>query len=54
MPVHWDNFETALTNPPPVTPNDRARLDGFIEAVRSAAPATRVLVPEYLTPYTFA
>jgi L-ascorbate metabolism protein UlaG (beta-lactamase superfamily) len=54
VPVHWDDFETALTNPPAVTPNDRARLDGFLDAVRSAAPTTRVLVPEYLTPYTFA
>jgi len=53
VPVHWDNFETALENPPPVTPNDRARLDGFVAAVRDFAPRTRILLPRYLTPYTF-
>jgi L-ascorbate metabolism protein UlaG (beta-lactamase superfamily) len=51
VPVHWDNFEVALQNPPPVTPADRERLDQFQTAVRRAAPRTRVLLPEYLTPY---
>lgn len=54
VPVHWDDFETELTNPPPVAPNDRDRLDRFVAEVRRVAPRTRVLVPEYLTPYTFA
>ncbi|GAA1274442.1 MBL fold metallo-hydrolase [Saccharothrix xinjiangensis] len=54
VPVHWDDFETALTNPPPVAPSDRDRLDRFVAEVRRVAPRTRVLVPEYLTPYTFA
>ncbi|GAA4445867.1 hypothetical protein [Phytohabitans houttuyneae] len=53
VPVHWDNFETALTNPPVTTPNDRARLDLFVDAVRRFAPRTRILLPEYLTPYRF-
>ncbi|MBG0569293.1 MBL fold metallo-hydrolase [Actinoplanes aureus] len=54
VPVHWDNFETPLTNPPATTPEDRKRLDAFLAAVRKAAPRTRILLPEYLTPYTFA
>ncbi|MFI6230905.1 MBL fold metallo-hydrolase [Micromonospora echinospora] len=54
VPVHWDHFEVALRNPPTVTPGDRDRLDSFLAAVRRAAPRTRIVVPEYLTPYTFA
>jgi L-ascorbate metabolism protein UlaG (beta-lactamase superfamily) len=50
--VHWDNFETPLDNPPPVTPTDRQRLDAFVAAVRRAAPRTDVVVPEYVTPVT--
>lgn len=53
VPVHWENFETPLTNPPAVTPDDRARLDTFLAAVRKFAPRTRILLPRYLTPYTF-
>ncbi len=53
VPVHWDNFETVLTNPPQVTGNDRVRLDEFRAAVHRAAPRTRILLPQYLTPYTF-
>jgi L-ascorbate metabolism protein UlaG (beta-lactamase superfamily) len=53
VPVHWDNFETPLENPPTVSPSDRKRLDGFVAAVRRVAPRSRVLLPEYLTPYTF-
>ena len=54
VPVHWDNFEVALQNPPTVTPSDQERLDLFLAAVRDAAPHTRIVQPEYLTPYTFA
>lgn len=54
VPVHWDNFEVELRNPPTVSANDKARLDLFVAAVRQAAPRTRVVVPEYRTPYTFA
>jgi len=53
VPVHWDNFEVPLQNPPTVSPNDRKRLDLFLSAVRTTAPRTRILLPEYLTPYTF-
>ncbi|MFC5291129.1 MBL fold metallo-hydrolase [Actinokineospora guangxiensis] len=53
VPVHWDDFETELRNPPPVVPRDRERLDAFVRAVRAASPRTRVLLPEYLTPYRF-
>lgn len=53
VPVHWDNFETPLTNPPTVAPNDRRRLDDLIAAVRKASPRSRVLVPEYHTAYRF-
>lgn len=53
VPVHFDNFETALRNPPPVAPTDRARLDDMIAAVRRISPRSRVLVPEYETAYHF-
>lgn len=54
VPVHWDNFEVPLQNPPTVAPSDKERLDLFLAAVRRTAPHTRVVVPEYLTPYRFA
>lgn len=54
VPVHWDNFETPLSNPPATTPNDQKRLDTFLTAIRKTAPRTKILLPEYLTPYTFA
>ncbi|MFI1192372.1 MBL fold metallo-hydrolase [Micromonospora sp. NPDC020750] len=53
VPVHWDNFETPLVNPPTVAPTDRERLDALIAAVRAVSPRTRVLVPEYGTAYRF-
>ncbi|TDC81818.1 MBL fold metallo-hydrolase [Micromonospora sp. KC606] len=53
VPVHWDNFETSLVNPPVVAPNDRRRLDDLVAAVRRASPRSRVLVPEYGTAYRF-
>lgn len=53
VPVHWDVFEAPLANPVPATPSDRRRLDEFVAAVRRASPETRIVVPEYLTPYTF-
>jgi L-ascorbate metabolism protein UlaG (beta-lactamase superfamily) len=52
VPVHWENFETPLENPPQTTPADKQRLDAFVAAVRKAAPRTNVVIPEYLTPYT--
>ncbi|MGC4771887.1 MBL fold metallo-hydrolase [Micromonospora sp. DT44] len=53
VPVHWDNFETPLRNPPVVAPADRARLDDMIAAVRWISPRIRVLVPDYETAYHF-
>lgn len=54
VPVHWENFETPLTNPPTTTPNGQNRLKAFISAVRTAAPHTKILVPQYLTSYPLA
>jgi L-ascorbate metabolism protein UlaG (beta-lactamase superfamily) len=54
VPVHWDNFETKLVNPPAVTAGDQERLDRLIAGVRAIAPRTRILLPQYLTPYDFA
>ncbi|MER7442333.1 MBL fold metallo-hydrolase [Micromonospora avicenniae] len=53
VPVHFDNFETELRNPPTVAPSDRTRLDQLIAAVRESSPGSRVLVPEYDTAYHF-
>ena len=53
VPVHWDNFETPLQNPPAVAPADRTRLNEMIAAVRRISPRSRVLVPEYETAYHF-
>ncbi|MEN3609581.1 MBL fold metallo-hydrolase [Plantactinospora sp. ZYX-F-223] len=53
VPVHWDNFETELRNPPPIAPADRPRFEAMLTAIRRAAPRSRIVVPEYLTGYTF-
>ncbi|WP_327004266.1 MBL fold metallo-hydrolase [Dactylosporangium sp. NBC_01737] len=53
VPVHWDNFETELRNPPAVALADATRLDALIAAVRKASPRSQVIRPEYDTPYTF-
>ncbi|MFF5177678.1 MBL fold metallo-hydrolase [Micromonospora sp. NPDC000316] len=53
VPVHYDNFETPLRNPPVVAPADRTRLNEMIAAIRRISPRTRVLVPEYETAYHF-
>ncbi|MFG2056793.1 MBL fold metallo-hydrolase [Micromonospora sp. NPDC048930] len=53
VPVHWDNFETPLTNPPTVAESDRKRLDDLIATVRKVSPRSRVLLPEYHTAYHF-
>ena len=54
VPVHWDNFERPLRNPPPVADGDAVRLRALVAAVRHVAPRTRVVVPDYLTGYSFA
>ncbi|WP_329244466.1 MBL fold metallo-hydrolase [Actinoallomurus sp. NBC_01490] len=53
VPVHWDNFETALTNPPKPDPDVKPHLDAFVATVRKVSPRTKVVVPRYLTPYRF-
>jgi L-ascorbate metabolism protein UlaG (beta-lactamase superfamily) len=53
VPVHWDNFEVALENPPVDATGDAMGPDEFAEIVRKAAPRTEVVRPEYLTPYHF-
>ncbi|MBM7492719.1 L-ascorbate metabolism protein UlaG (beta-lactamase superfamily) [Micromonospora luteifusca] len=53
VPVHYDNFETRLQNPPVVAPTDRPRLDDMIAAVRRISPRSRIVVPEYETAYHF-
>ncbi|MET7706993.1 MBL fold metallo-hydrolase [Micromonospora sp. NPDC005413] len=53
VPVHFDNFETPLENPPSVAETDRTRLNDMIAAVRRISPRSRVLVPEYETAYHF-
>ncbi|MEV5690908.1 MBL fold metallo-hydrolase [Micromonospora globbae] len=53
VPVHFDNFETELRNPPTVADDDRKRLDQLIAAVRASSPRSRVVVPEYHTAYHF-
>ncbi|MFI7278033.1 MBL fold metallo-hydrolase [Streptomyces sp. NPDC049879] len=54
VPVHWDNFEVALANPPAVPDEETGRrLEAFKAAVRRVAPRSRIVMPEYLTPYRF-
>jgi hypothetical protein len=53
VPVHWDNFEVALKNPPIPDKAAKPHLDAFVATVRRISPRTRILMPRYLTPYTF-
>ncbi|TDE91599.1 MBL fold metallo-hydrolase [Occultella glacieicola] len=48
--VHWDNFETPLSNPPRADSVTRERMDSLIADLRRHSPRTRVLTPQYLTP----
>ncbi|MFB9681866.1 MBL fold metallo-hydrolase [Streptosporangium vulgare] len=54
VPVHWDNFEVALRNPPQTDEKSRKSLAEFVAAVRKVSPRTKVVIPDYLTPHTFA
>ncbi|MEU3246510.1 MBL fold metallo-hydrolase [Streptomyces sp. NPDC006875] len=49
VPVHWDNFEEPLTEPPHRDPS--MDLDGFVARVRRSSPASRIVVPDYRTVY---
>jgi len=51
VPVHWDNFETPLSDPAVQDPG--ADLPGFLAEARQAAPRSRVVAPEHLTPLRF-
>ncbi|MFF0751836.1 MBL fold metallo-hydrolase [Streptomyces sp. NPDC004267] len=48
IPVHWDDFETPLTNP--AVHDSSMDLDGLVAQVRELAPRTRLIPPEHLTP----
>ena len=50
IPVHRDDFESPLTNPPKTSGEMRRRLDQFTSDVRRLAPRTRVVVPRYGEP----
>lgn len=51
VPVHWDNFETPLSGPPQRDP--AVDWDTFLRQVHATAPRSRVVLPDYLTPYRF-
>lgn len=48
IPVHWDDFESPLRNPPRTSAAGRERLDRFTAQVRRVAPGTRIVMPGYL------
>ncbi|MCO5987834.1 MBL fold metallo-hydrolase [Actinoallomurus spadix] len=54
VPVHWDDFETPLTNPPKPDPQVEPHLDAFVSTVRKVSPRSEIVLPSYLTPYHFA
>ena len=54
VPVHWDNFETPLQNPPQASDDMHRRLERFAADVRLAAPRTRILIPSYDRPVALA
>ncbi|RPK86044.1 MULTISPECIES: MBL fold metallo-hydrolase [Streptomyces] len=49
VPVHWDNFERPLSEPPHRDPV--MDLDGFVAQVHRESPASRIVVPDYRTTY---
>lgn len=48
--VHWDDFESPLTNPPLASESTRDRMARLTEQIRRLSPGTEVVVPEYRTP----
>lgn len=52
IPVHWDDFESPLRNPPTTSSSGRERLERFTAQVRRVAPGTRILMPDYLQDLT--
>ncbi|WP_275559920.1 MBL fold metallo-hydrolase [Streptomyces sp. 5-6(2022)] len=51
VPVHWDNFELPLDEG--AHRDSTMDLDGFLARIRETSPGSRILLPEYLTPYRF-
>ncbi|OKJ50880.1 MBL fold metallo-hydrolase [Streptomyces sp. CB02115] len=49
VPVHWDNFEEPLSEPPRRDP--AMDLDGFVAQVHQESPTSRIVVPDYRTTY---
>lgn len=48
--VHWDDFESPLTNPPVASQGTRDRMARLTEQIRRLSPGSEVVVPEYRTP----
>lgn len=48
--VHWDDFESPLTNPPLASEATRDRMARLTEQIRRLSPGTEVIVPEYGAP----
>ncbi|MER7754434.1 MBL fold metallo-hydrolase [Kitasatospora sp. NPDC097643] len=48
VPVHWDDFETPLTDPAVL--GNKMDLDGLVAQVRELSPRTNLIRPEHLTP----
>ncbi|MEI5103036.1 MBL fold metallo-hydrolase [Streptomyces sp. PmtG] len=48
VPVHWDDFEKPLSQPPR---KDGTGLDDFLAQARAASPGSRIVVPDYETVY---
>ncbi|OEJ62430.1 MBL fold metallo-hydrolase [Streptomyces agglomeratus] len=49
VPVHWDNFEEPLSEPPRRDPV--MDLDAFTTQVHQESPTSRIVVPDYRTTY---
>jgi L-ascorbate metabolism protein UlaG (beta-lactamase superfamily) len=47
--VHWDDFESPLSNPPAASQSTRDRIARLTEQIRRLSPGTDVVVPEYRT-----
>lgn len=48
--VHWDDFESPLTNPPLAAESTEVRMAGLVERIREVSPRTDVVLPQYRTP----
>lgn len=51
VPVHWDTFESPLSDP--LIPDPEADFTGFLAQVRQLSPRSRVVVPDYRATYRF-